>query len=1032
MFLEAHIKFGIKLFTSVLCAVIFCTQLIGQSSTKGNTFVHSQKEMSIFGAHSFTNGGSGLMPGVVGTKRNNPTYLSFTGAASVSSVSDAAHVDGYVKNYNIPDFTFPTGDNGMYGPVRISTTSLNSPVSAAYFKADPNTAVTSSLLGGNEMPLPAGAPFSTAAMGPGIFKVSKEEYWDINGTANVQITLYWKAQSQINILTGNMLSSLRLSGWDGTKWVEIPATINPGSTLTNGSISTNASLPPDMYNVYTFAATDCINKALLTVGNLTCLGNSFDIGYLTNGTAISTNAGTITGSTVTNIPSGTNLNISADNGIGCLNTISVAGPPTCPATCIMPILSVGQSVCNGPGSTTYGVSFTELTGADINHSSGIRSGNIITNIPLGTSLTITASNGPCIYSLTVSSPPSCTNPCENPRISISGPQCGPNNSTYFVNFLTLTGATVTSDYGTVSAGKVTNIPLGSNPKITVQYPGCQPQTMEIKSPVCRNTSAIGNFVWHDLNGNGQQDIGEPGIAGLQVNLFRSNGAFISTAFTDNFGKYIFDYLYPGYYYLEFKTPSGYERTFSNVGNDNTDNDIDGTNGVGTTSATQIVENERDMTIAAGFFKCVPIGQLVWYDINKNDVWDSNENGINGLKVNLWRNNLGRWGIYDFKITGQKPGTPSDDGYFLFCAPPGEYYVEVIMPPLGLVRVRPNIGNNRQLDSDINSNGTTDVFQLLSGQSKTDIGAGFYPMAIAGNLVWKDNNFNGIQDANEPRASGVKVEAIELLTGKVIKTAFTDSEGIYQLDYLEKQPYYMRFSPPSGYGATIPRATVDNLDSDVDNSFGPNTTRAFYFEAEQRNDDIDMGLAFGVLPVNWLDISAIRVNNTHIVSWRTSGEINVSHYELERKMNNEIDFTPMNVKIEANKYSGQVNNYTHTDQDVDMPGVYYYRIKQLDYDGQHSFSRIVKLDHSGVDQVSLYPNPARSETKVQITISQESEVVIELFDSSSKLFKVLKQSDIQKSGAQSYSCSLEDVPVGAYNIIVTIDGIKHIRKLIRVE
>ncbi|MBL0100669.1 MAG: hypothetical protein IPP49_12045 [Saprospiraceae bacterium] len=261
-----------------------------------------------------------------------------------------------------------------------------------------------------------------------------------------------------------------------------------------------------------------------------------------------------------------------------------------------------------------------------------------------------------------------------------------------------------------------------------------------------------------------------------------------------------------------------------------------------------------MTWDAGYYKCVPIGDLVWYDINKNDKWDSFENGINGLKVNLWRNHFGTWLIWDYVYTGHKPGTPSDDGYWKFCAPPGEYYVQVIMPPLGLVRALPNVGTDEEIDSDLtNANGaaSTDKFTVISGQMKCDLGAGFYPQAIAGNLVWRDDNQNGVQETSEARMEGVKVEAVEVSTGAVKATATTDIDGTYTLDYLEKQQYYLKFTPPTGYSATVARATSDDKDSDVDHSFGPNTTRAFDMQPASINENIDMGLAFGALPVDWL-------------------------------------------------------------------------------------------------------------------------------------------------------------------------------------
>ncbi|HMR90426.1 MAG TPA: SdrD B-like domain-containing protein, partial [Saprospiraceae bacterium] len=182
-------------------------------------------------------------------------------------------------------------------------------------------------------------------------------------------------------------------------------------------------------------------------------------------------------------------------------------------------------------------------------------------------------------------------------------------------------------------------------------------------------AAIGDFVWHDVNGDGQQGLGEKGIAGMQVKLFKEDGTFVANKFTDVNGNYLFDFLYPGYYYLEFIDSSGLESTFYNIGNDRTDSDVDNSNGLRTTSLTYLAPGERDMTWDAGYYICVPIGDLVWYDINKNDVWDTDENGVNGLVVNLWRNHFGAWIIWQTKYSGFKPGTPSDDGYFKFCAPP---------------------------------------------------------------------------------------------------------------------------------------------------------------------------------------------------------------------------------------------------------------------------------------------------------------------------------------------------------------------------
>ncbi|MBK7634770.1 MAG: hypothetical protein IPJ13_11115 [Saprospiraceae bacterium] len=140
-------KWALIVFISLVATCTFT--LSAQSKTRGNTFVHGAREMSVFKEHHFINGGNGVLPGIVGTKRNGPTYFSFAGTSSVAAVSDAAHVDGYVKNYVHQVFTFPIGDNGVYGPVTTiapSPITVASPISAAYFRTNPDVAVTTSLL----------------------------------------------------------------------------------------------------------------------------------------------------------------------------------------------------------------------------------------------------------------------------------------------------------------------------------------------------------------------------------------------------------------------------------------------------------------------------------------------------------------------------------------------------------------------------------------------------------------------------------------------------------------------------------------------------------------------------------------------------------------------------------------------------------------------------------------------------------------------------------------------------------------------
>jgi hypothetical protein len=88
------------------------------------------------------------------------------------------------------------------------------------------------------------------------------------------------------------------------------------------------------------------------------------------------------------------------------------------------------------------------------------------------------------------------------------------------------------------------------------------------------TGSIGNFVWHDLDHDGRQESGEPGLSGVKVNLRNPvNYTLLATTTTNSNGFYEFPGLCAGKYKVEVVTPSGFTSTTSNVGtNDAADSD----------------------------------------------------------------------------------------------------------------------------------------------------------------------------------------------------------------------------------------------------------------------------------------------------------------------------------------------------------------------------------------------------------------------------------------------------------------------------
>ncbi|WP_162542163.1 SdrD B-like domain-containing protein [Gemmata obscuriglobus] len=82
-------------------------------------------------------------------------------------------------------------------------------------------------------------------------------------------------------------------------------------------------------------------------------------------------------------------------------------------------------------------------------------------------------------------------------------------------------------------------------------------------------------MWNDTNGNGIQDGGEPGLAGVLVRMYDENSEFYASTVTDSNGGYAFTGVGAGYYQLQFQLLTGYQFSPANAGSDDAvDSDAD--------------------------------------------------------------------------------------------------------------------------------------------------------------------------------------------------------------------------------------------------------------------------------------------------------------------------------------------------------------------------------------------------------------------------------------------------------------------------
>jgi len=114
-------------------------------------------------------------------------------------------------------------------------------------------------------------------------------------------------------------------------------------------------------------------------------------------------------------------------------------------------------------------------------------------------------------------------------------------------------------------------------------------------------ASVGDFVWNDLNKNGLQESGEPGIDSVSVMLIYEAGNALATTYTDAFGYYQFTNVAPAAYYIHFVLKPGYDFSPPDVGVDDAI-DSDALHGTGETQLFSLIAGDSYPHMDAGMYQ----------------------------------------------------------------------------------------------------------------------------------------------------------------------------------------------------------------------------------------------------------------------------------------------------------------------------------------------------------------------------------------------------------------------------------------------
>ncbi|WP_119724488.1 SdrD B-like domain-containing protein [Lentzea terrae] len=361
----------------------------------------------------------------------------------------------------------------------------------------------------------------------------------------------------------------------------------------------------------------------------------------------------------------------------------------------------------------------------------------------------------------------------------------------------------------------------------------------------RPPNKLGDHVWIDANKNGLQDDGEKPVPGVTVKVGDK------TTTTNEQGRYEFPDLPDGKYVVCFgpmpDAVKDYVPTTPNAGSDDArDSDADPATGCAPEVELN-VDKPEDLTIDLGLVPPVNrLGDHVWIDVNKDGLQDATDIPLEGVKATL--------------SNGATTTTNAEGKYLFDNLADGTYKVcfDVANLPAAVKDYKvttADTGSDDAKDSDAGADGCTAETTLGTGKRADltlDMGLVSPPNKL-GDLVWRDDNKNGIQDDGEP---GVPNVPVKLSTGQ---STTTGPDGKYSFDNLPDGKYTVCFGPMpdavKDFQFTTPNAGADDAeDSDADPDKGC-TPEVELGVGKRENLTLDAGIhppANGVGDFVWID------------------------------------------------------------------------------------------------------------------------------------------------------------------------------------
>jgi Secretion system C-terminal sorting domain len=188
------------------------------------------------------------------------------------------------------------------------------------------------------------------------------------------------------------------------------------------------------------------------------------------------------------------------------------------------------------------------------------------------------------------------------------------------------------------------------------------------------------------------------------------------------------------------------------------------------------------------------------------------------------------------------------------------------------------------------------------------------------------------------------------------------------------------------------------------------------------------LGQGDVPVELVSFSAIYRNTEILLSWETATENNNYGFEIEKSFD-QVSWDKIGF-VKGNGNSTENISYLFTDTDIDFSSTYFYRLKQIDFNGTFVYSNVVEINPVLVESFKLeqnYPNPFNPSTTIRFSLPNKSFVSLKVYTSLGEELETLHDG-ILEAGIYSFSFNADNLPSGIYIYKLAGENNTQVRKM----